>query len=248
MSIMNAGKIAGSITASVFTLALTTSLWGAGMESDEKNPIVLASSPCSKYERVLMTQLRDKTTMTDKFRDVANRLAELLVHRIVEYLPTKDVCIETPLEACRGEVLTGRFELVSIMRSGDALLDVFSRHFPSAIINKILVQRDEETAEPIFSYMKLSSTIVECDKLIITEPMIATGGTLGLVIGLLKEKGVQEDKIVIASICAAPEGLTYLKEQYPQVKIVTIVIDKCLNEKKFIVPGIGDFGNRYFGT
>lgn len=202
----------------------------------------------SKYERILMTQLRDKNSSTEKFREAANRLTELLVHRVFECLPTRKVDIQTPVDGCTGERLAGRVEFVSVMRSGDALLDTFSKHFPEAVISKILIQRDEETAEPHFKYMKLSPTIAQCNTVVITEPMIATGGTLTMVIALLKEKGVAEKNIVVASILAAPEGLLRLTEQFPLIKVVTTVIDEKLNDKKYICPGLGDFGDRYFGT
>ena len=96
--------------------------------------------------------------------------------------------------------------------------------------------------------MKLSSSIAQCNTIIITEPMIATGGTLSMVINMLKDRGVKEENIVVASILAAPEGLKVLSEHFPAIKVVVISLDEKLNEHKFIVPGLGDFGNRYFGT
>lgn len=231
----------------IFSTAMILSSEGVAMSSNEF-PIVQPAFQQSKYERALMTQLRDKNSTTEKFREAANRLTELLVHRVIEYLPSYSITIETPLESYQGEKLQGRVEFVSIMRSGDALLDTFSKHFPESVISKVLVQRNEETAEPDFKYMKLSPTLAKCTTVIITEPMIATGGTLTLVVDLLKEKGVQEKNIVIASVLAAPEGLAILNERFPEIKVVVIAIDEKLNEKKFIVPGLGDFGNRYFGT
>jgi uracil phosphoribosyltransferase len=210
--------------------------------------IVQTTLQPSKYERVLLTRLRDKNTSKEYFRQAANRLAELLVHRLVECLPSKVVTIETPLKECQGEVIVGSVELVSVMRAGDSLLDTFSNHFPDAGISKVLVQRDELTALPHFKYMKLSPTIAKGSSVVITEPMIATGGTLEMVIDLLKERGVSEEDIFIASICASPEGLSYLQNHFPAIKVVVTVIDEKLNEKKYIVPGLGDFGDRYFGT
>jgi uracil phosphoribosyltransferase len=211
-------------------------------------PIVQHAILSSKYERVLMTRLRDKNSSTEEFREAANRLTELLVHRVVESLPSATVEIETPLAPYQGERLVGSIEFLSIMRSGDALLDIFSKHFPTAIINKILIQRDEVTALPHFKYMRISTSLPRCGNVIIMEPMIATGGTLSMVINLLKEKGLAESNIFIASICAAPEGLIRLKKLFPCLKVVTIAIDAGLNENKYIIPGLGDFGDRYFGT
>lgn len=202
----------------------------------------------SKYERILMTQLRDKRTSTKAFRNAAKKIGELLVGKVVECITTKTIEIETPVARCEGEIIDGSLDFVSVMRSGDALLDIFMEHFPKANISKILIQRDEETAKPIFKYMKFSPTIAQDHPVIITEPMVATGGTLAMVIQLLKGQGVKEENIVIACICAAPEGLLQLTHQFPNINIVMIALDEKLNEKKYIVPGLGDFGDRFFGT
>jgi uracil phosphoribosyltransferase len=230
-------------------VAISMTCYGEAMKQPTQSfSIVQNGFQHSKYEHILMTQLRDKNTPKDLFRQAANRIAELLVHRVVECLPSQEIVIETPVAEYPGAVITGQIEFVSIMRSGDALLDTFSNHFPKAVISKILIQRDEETAEPAFKYMKLSPSIGSGCTVIITEPMIATGGTLGMVIQLLKDHGVAEGNIIIASVCAAPEGLQILAEKFPSIKVVVTEIDEKLNEKKYIVPGLGDFGNRYFGT
>lgn len=210
--------------------------------------ILRCVSMSSKYEQILMTKLRDKNTSMQDFRQTTHKLAEHLVEKVIECLATTSIEIETPVAICKGEAITQQLDLVSIMRSGDALLETFLNHFPSANISKILVQRDEETAEPVFKYMKLSATLSNDHPVIITEPMIATGGTLGMVIQLLKDQGVREENIIIACVCAAPEGLIQLGKQFPGISVVTTALDERLNEKKYIVPGLGDFGDRYFGT
>jgi uracil phosphoribosyltransferase len=211
-------------------------------------PIVHCSFNSNKYERILLTQLRNIESSTQQFRAVSEKLGDLLVSKVVSCLPTKIVTISTPVSSCEGEVLASGVELVSIMRSGDALLDTFMRHFPNANVSKILIQRDEETSLPQFQYMKVSPTLSGGNTVIITEPMIATGGTLEMVLSLLKERGVQEKNILIASICVAPEGLLRLNAKFPEIRIVMSVLDDRLNEKKYIVPGLGDFGDRFFGT
>lgn len=236
------------VVATLFMVAAISYGEGSVMENESVYPIVQSSIQPSKYERILMTQLRNKTSSTEKFREAAIRLTELLVHRVIEHLPTQQISFQTPLEETQGEMLLGGIEIVSIMRSGDALLDTFGKHFPEAIISKVLIQRDEESAMPIFKYMKLSPTIAACNTVVITEPMIATGGTLSLVIQLLKEKGVAEENIIVAAVLAAPEGLKVLNDRFPRIKVVVTAVDKALNENKFILPGLGDFGNRYFGT
>lgn len=211
-------------------------------------PIVKSPLKPNTYKRILMTQLRDKNSTQEQFCNAANKLAELLVHEVIDCLPTITIDIESPVAPCQGETLKDSVEFVSVMRSGDALLPTFRQHFPHAAINKVLVQRNEETAEPIFKYKKFSSTLSNEKTIIITEPMIATGGSLTMTIDLLKKHGIKEENIIVASICAAPEGLIRLNAQYPQLRVVVIVIDDHLNEKSYISPGIGDFGDRYFGT
>lgn len=214
----------------------------------EQLPIVRCGWQPSKYERILLTKLRDKKTNMQEFRNTARKLGEQLVEKVVECLATTSVEIETPVSLCKGELLMQPLDFISIMRSGDALLETFISHFPEANISKILVQRDEETAEPVFKYMKLSPSLAKGHPVIITEPMVATGGTLEMVVQLLKNQGVKEENIIIACVCAAPEGLIQLGNQFPNIQVVTTVIDERLNEKKYIVPGLGDFGDRYFGT
>ena len=120
-----------------------------------------------------------------------------------------------------------------LLASGDVPLNIFS-NASSAAINKILIQRNEETAEPVFLYKKFSPNISQAQKIIITEPMIATGGTLCMVIELLKKQGVDPKNIIIAAICAAPEGLKRLADEYPEISVVLTVIDDHLNPKKNI--------------
>lgn len=211
-------------------------------------PIVQGSFLPSKYEQILMTQLRDHQTTTEKFRIYSEKVCGLLINKVIECLPTKTFDILTPVTTTQGQALATKVELVSIMRSGDALLDTFIKHFPEANISKFLVQRDEVTAQPHFKYMKLSPELASGNSVVITEPMIATGGSLDMVISILIEKGVKEENIIIASVCAAPEGLLHLNSRFPKIKVVLTMLDERLNEKKYIVPGLGDFGDRFFGT
>ena len=216
----------------------------------EKNiPIVKNSFTPSRYERILMTTLRDRNTSTKDFRIATRKVAELLVNKVVEcFHETSRIDIQTPISEYHGETLIKNIELVSILRSGDALIDTFISHFTDANISKVLIQRDEKTAEPHFIYMKLSPTIASGNPVVITEPMIATGGTLDMVISRLKDKGVKEENIIVASVCTAPEGLIFLNEKYPCIQVVFTVMDEKLNETRYIVPGLGDFGDRFFGT
>lgn len=211
-------------------------------------PIVRCDFKSTKYEELLLTQIRDVNTSMEDFRLASDKLAGLLVAKVMAILPTQNKEIKTPLTNTHGIVLNCNINLVSIMRSGDALLETYIEHFPQATISKILIQRDETTAEPNFKYMKLSPSLGPDSIALITEPMIATGGTLSMVINLLKQKGVREENIIIASVCTAPEGLLSLSQKHPRINVVMSVMDDYLDGKKYIVPGLGDFGDRYFGT
>ena len=127
-------------------------------------PIVHCSFKPSKYEQILISQLRNSETSMKQFRLVSEKVGDLLVSKVVACLPSKTINIDTPVTQCKGEVLADHVELVSIMRSGDALLDTFMKHFPDANISKFLIQRDEQTAEPHFKYMKISSEIASAPR------------------------------------------------------------------------------------
>lgn len=211
-------------------------------------PIVRCSLKPTQYEQILATQLRKKETSIIQFREASEKMGGILVNKVVECLPTNAIQIQTPVTQCLGTVFASNIELVSVMRSGDALLDTFMKHFPQANVSKILVQRDEETAEPLFKYMKVSPSIASGNPVVITEPMIATGGTLVTVIQKLIDRGVKEENIIIASVCTAPEGLVRLGAAFPKINVVLTMLDHKLNDQKFIVPGLGDYGDRFFGT
>jgi uracil phosphoribosyltransferase len=211
-------------------------------------PNVSCSLLSTKYERLLMTKLRDEKTSTETFRASSRCICEALVMKVVECLGTRPCEIKTPVAPCMGEVLSKPIEFVTILRSGDALLETFMSHFPEAPISKILIQRNEQTAEPIFIYKKITPSISSGATVVILDPMVATGGSIKTAIALLKRQGVAEENILIACVVAAPEGLTELYNSYPKVRLVMNVLDEKLNERKYIVPGLGDFGDRYFGT
>jgi uracil phosphoribosyltransferase len=136
---------------------------------------------------------------------------------------------------------------VSIMRSGDSMVKGLREVCKDIRIGKILVQRDEKTARPTLMYTKFPEDIANRFCLLL-DPMLATGGSASMAINALIGHGVIPKKIVLVTMIAAPEGLSLLRHLYPSIHIVTACIDRCLNDKKYILPGIGDFGDRYFGT
>lgn len=203
----------------------------------------------SKLEKAFLTILRDKTTKTGLFRETVEKLIPFLVGRVSECLDYQDVLIQTPVvDGYAGTQLANQIVFVPVLRSGEALLEGFRTYFPDASVRHILVQRNEETAQAYFLYSKLPKSIPAHHKIIILEPMIATGGSLEIVINKIKEKGALENNIIVASVVAAPEGLHKLAELFPDICVTVLAVDTGLNDKKYIVPGLGDFGDRYYGT
>jgi uracil phosphoribosyltransferase len=138
--------------------------------------------------------------------------------------------------------------IVSIIRAGDSLLDVMMELIPESAVGKILIQRDEETAEPKLFYSKLPPSLVN-KTILLVDPMLATGGSAVVAIQILLEKpGVEQKNIFFLNVVSCPEGLKKLQDAFPEITIVTGCIDGGLNEKSYIVPGLGDFGDRYFST
>jgi uracil phosphoribosyltransferase len=194
-----------------------------------------------------MSRLRDKTSSMETFRKSAQLLSHLLALETTAHLPMARYTIETPCgfaQACKPAC---NVILVPIWRSGDELYVTFMKHFEQAKIGFVGMRRNETTAQAEFYYANIPS-IHENDIAIILDPMIATGGSAAAAIELIKQKGIPEQQIIFVGFIAAPEGLRFLQERYPNITIITAVLDERLNEHKFIVPGLGDFGDRYFGT
>lgn len=195
----------------------------------------------------ILSLLRDKNTSLENFRKAADQLASLLSFKVHDLVEKGEHTIETPHSETKGFHLKQNIFLIPILRAGLALLYPFMKLFPSSPVGFVGLQRDEETALPIPYYEKLPS-IEPSDAVVILDPMIATGGSGREVIKTLKSKGVIENNIIYAGIIAAPEGIKAIKEIAPKMQVVCIEIDTHLNDKKFIMPGLGDFGDRYFGT
>lgn len=154
--------------------------------------------------------------------------------------------IETPTGASfSGVKFQGKICGVSIMRAGESMEQGLRDCCRSVRIGKILIQRDEETAQPKLFYDKLPADINN-RYVFLLDPMLATGGSAAMAVDVLKERGVPEDRILFLNLLAAPEGIKLFTEKFPQVKIITGVIDECLDENKYISPGLGDFGDRYY--
>jgi uracil phosphoribosyltransferase len=200
-----------------------------------------------KEKETLITTLRNREMGQRDFRLATEKLGALLALEVAGLLQTSEVAIQTPISPTEGFVFSNQIILVPILRSGLALMYPFLRFFSEAKVGFIGMRRDAVTTEPQHYYHNLPQ-INPKDDVLILEPMLATGRSLSVSIEILKENGVPEEKMILASIIAAPEGLQVMQEKFPKIKLVIAQQDEGLNANKFIVPGLGDFGDRYFGT
>ena len=190
--------------------------------------------------------LRDKNTGSKDFRELVSEIAMLMCYEATRDLPLKEVEIETPVAIAKTKVISGRkVAFVPILRAGLGMVDGMLNLVPAPKIGHIGMYRDPDTFEPHEYYCKLPSDITKRE-VIVLDPMLATGGSAIDAISQLKSKGVQNIKFLC--INAAPEGLEALTKAHPDVQIYAAAKDECLNEHKYIVPGLGDAGDRIFGT
>ncbi|MBU2944150.1 uracil phosphoribosyltransferase [Shimia thalassica] len=193
-----------------------------------------------------LTLMRKTDTSTGEFRRLLREISQLLAYEVTRELPMTTKQIDTPMQKMDAPVLAGRkMALVSILRAGNGLLDGMLELIPSARVGFVGLYRDEETLEPVQYYFKAPSELDE--RLVIAvDPMLATGNSSAAAIDLLKEKGATDIRFLC--LLAAPEGVARMKEAHPDVPIVTASLDERLNEKGYIIPGLGDAGDRMFGT
>jgi uracil phosphoribosyltransferase len=192
----------------------------------------------------LLTILRDKTTQPPQFRQIAERLGYLLVAEALSDMSVDEVEIETPLEATVGTQVRRPVVAVAVLRAGLGLLHSVLTLVPDAAVGFAGVQRNEETAEPIEYYTKFPE--LGAARVLILEPMLATGGSLSWAIDKVKENGARD--IVAVCVVAAPQGVGVIEEKHPDVRIVAAALDRELNPDFYIAPGLGDMGDRLFGT
>jgi len=192
-----------------------------------------------------LTILRDVSTKTAEFRGALKRIAVILAYHALKDLPQKTFEIETPIEKTTGYDIDQDVMVVPILRAGLGLSDSLLQFIPDAKVGHLGMYRDEETHEPVDYYSNIPDG-VEKDMVLVVDPMLATGGSADDALSFLKEQGAQHLRFV--SLICAPEGLQRLEEKHPDVHTITAAIDKKLNDDAFIVPGLGDAGDRYFGT
>ena len=192
-----------------------------------------------------LVSLRDKTTAPEEFRRVATRISVLLAAEAMHDLPTRDISVDTPLGPAPGRTVAGDVVVVPVLRAGLGMLEAVLGLIPSARVGHIGLQRDEMTAVASKYYSKLPADL-DSSYVLMIDPMLATGGSAVAALDLLAQAGARHVRIVC--IVAAPEGVEAVERHHPDVVIYTPVVDRQLNGQKYIVPGLGDFGDRLYGT
>lgn len=193
-----------------------------------------------------LSLMRDEETSTASFRRLLREISHLLAYEVTRELPMTTKTVQTPLQPMDAPVLDGKkLALISILRAGNGLLDGILDLIPSARVGFVGLYRDEETLEPVQYYFKVPESL-EDREVIAVDPMLATGNSSAAAIDLLKQAGAT--RIRFLCLLAAPEGVARMQEAHPDVPIVTAALDSHLNEKGYIVPGLGDAGDRMFGT
>lgn len=193
-----------------------------------------------------LTIMRMKETGTKDFRELLEEISMLMAYEITRDFPLKDVEIETPICKCKEKMLAGKkVGVVPILRAGLGMLNGVVNMIPAARVGHVGMYRDPKTLKPVEYYCKLPVDVAE-RTLVVVDPMLATGGSSSAALSLLKEKGAKH--IILMCLVAAPEGVRVINHDHPDVPLYVAAIDEKLNEKGYIVPGLGDAGDRIFGT
>jgi uracil phosphoribosyltransferase len=192
-----------------------------------------------------LTRLRDRTTPPTEFRQLVHRLASLVAYEATKDLQAEDITVETPLATAEGRQLSQRIGLIPILRAGLAMVDPVLELIPSAEVWHLGLYRDEETATPVKYYSKLPPER-PVDVALVLDPMLATGGSAAAALATLREWGVPHVKLL--ALIASEEGVKLVETEFPESQIYVCQIDPILNDRKYIVPGLGDAGDRIFNT
>jgi uracil phosphoribosyltransferase len=193
-----------------------------------------------------ITLLRDRRTSTRDFKQLVNEIAMLMAYEVTKDLPLESVDIETPLERTRGHQVAGKkLTLVPILRAGLGMVEGIAQLIPSARVGHIGLYRDHDTLEPVDYYFKIPSGEQDRDFFVL-DPMLATGGSAVAAVTALKRAGAQ--RIRFLCLVSAPEGVRRMLEAHPDIPVYTAALDRGLNDRGYILPGLGDAGDRLFGT
>jgi len=205
-------------------------------------PVHLVEHPLAQD---ILLSLRDRHTPSDVFRQMARRISFLLTSEATRNLPVRDATVDTPVSSAPGRKLDVEVVVVPVLRAGLGMLDAVLELLPRAKVGHIGLQRDESTAIASRYYAKVPGGLADACVLVV-DPMLATGGSAVAALDLLRESGARDIRLIC--IVSAPEGVAEVERHHPDVQIYTPVVDQGLNAQKFIVPGLGDFGDRLFGT
>jgi len=209
---------------------------------DNINQITIINHPLVSRD---LTILRNEKTNTIDFRAALARIATILAYFSLKELPLREKEISTPVTQTKGFEIDTEIVIVPILRAGLSLVDAIIDFVPDAKVGHLGMYRDEDTHQPVDYYSKLPSGLKDALVLLV-DPMLATGGSADDAIGFLKSQGAKNIRFI--SLISAPEGLERILKKYPDVTIITAAVDENLNDDAFIVPGLGDAGDRYFGT
>ena len=212
------------------------------MKDKERKMLYISNHPVVAHKLSIM---RDKSTNTELFRSLLCDISELMCYEVTRDLSLDKYKIETPMQEATGFTIVDNVSIIPILRAGLGMIDGLVKLIPNARVGHIGLYRDHETHMPIEYYCKLPSEI-ENGISIVVDPMLATGGSAIDAIDMLKRKGAQ--KIRFLCLVAAPEGVKRLQDAHPDVDIYACALDECLNENAYILPGLGDAGDRIFGT
>lgn len=205
--------------------------------------LVICDHPLIQHK---LTIVRDKTTNTKQFRELVDEIAMLMGYEVTRDLPLEAAVVETPVSSAEGRMLAGRtIGLVPILRAGLGMIEGVLKVLPSSKVGHIGLYRDEQTLQPVEYYVSLPTDVSERE-LIVLDPMLATGGSANAALDILKKRGCKPTKLMC--LIAAPEGVKAVQDRHPDVDIFLAGLDERLNEHGYIVPGLGDAGDRLFGT
>jgi uracil phosphoribosyltransferase len=205
-------------------------------------PVHVSTHPLMLHK---LARLRDRDTEPKRFRELVEEMSKLLFIEASESLRTKRIEVQTPLSPCPSDVLSDRVGVVPILRAGLGMADAILQLYPEATVWHLGLYRDHTTHQPIWYYDKLPE-IPNIDVAFVVDPMLATGGSVIAAIDRLKKWGVKE--IIFLGLIAAPEGVHLMEQAHPKVPIYLAALDSHLTSNKYIVPGLGDAGDRQFGT
>ena len=205
--------------------------------------LTLIKSPFLEYK---LTILRNKRTKNTLFRQTMNEISYLIAAEVLKHIKFKKIKIQTPIQNTSGNEISNPLIIVPILRAGLGLVECFVKFLPNVEKGHIGLYRDEQTYQPVEYLCKLPK--VSNKTILVLDPMLATGNSSSAAIDLIKERGVKIKNIKLISLLAAPEGIKNLRKNHRDLHIFTCSLDKGLNKKKYIVPGLGDAGDRYMGT